>query len=299
MIKEDILKDPMGVARLFIEELLERSKQHERLFKIPKPEGLLRKDASGHFHTTPELFLQLSGRMHFTFPFEAFDLAAGQICLVPTGMPHDECIIKTTEPFLVSVISIFSQNLSVHIASGDADCHPRCITGDTILSSRSIRGFVSYLDDMVDIKHSRRKGREHCLAGMSELILGSLLEMLDEPVASDRSNLKITRCQRYIERDFSNPLLNVKFLAAKVQCAPDYLSHLFHKETGQNLNSLITLRRINHAYVLLQNSALNISEVALHCGFDDPGYFTRVFKKNSGVTPRQYRRRNATSRSYT
>lgn len=65
------------------------------------------------------------------------------------------------------------------------------------------------------------------------------------------------------------------------------------KEFGCTPNNYITEKRIDHAYKLLkENPELNISEIAYRCGFSDPKYFSRCFKKNIGRTPSEIREHN-------
>ena len=59
--------------------------------------------------------------------------------------------------------------------------------------------------------------------------------------------------------------------------------------TGCSPNKFIRVIRLNNARELLKNPAHSISTVAFNCGYNDPGYFTRVFKQEHGVTPQEWR----------
>lgn len=71
---------------------------------------------------------------------------------------------------------------------------------------------------------------------------------------------------------------------------PSYLSALFKKETGMTLTEYVQRKRINHAVFLLNTSNLQIQAVAQHCGISDVNYFTKMFKKYVGKTPKDYRK---------
>ena len=94
-------------------------------------------------------------------------------------------------------------------------------------------------------------------------------------------------------QDLPNPELSVRWLADAIRCSADYLSHLFRVETGQTLTGYINEERQFLARHLLRNTAKNVSEIARGCGYQDPSYFTRVFTRHQGQSPRSYRRARA------
>ena len=68
-----------------------------------------------------------------------------------------------------------------------------------------------------------------------------------------------------------------------------YLSTLFKKETGYSISEYINDIRVDRAQSLLVGSDLSIVEIARMCGFEDQSYFTKVFRKVAGITPKKYR----------
>ena len=72
--------------------------------------------------------------------------------------------------------------------------------------------------------------------------------------------------------------------------APAYLSDLFHKETGLTLSSYLLRRRLEAAKNMLRYSDQKIAEIAEILAFSNASHFHRAFKKETGQTPRQYRR---------
>lgn len=59
--------------------------------------------------------------------------------------------------------------------------------------------------------------------------------------------------------------------------------------TGCSPNKFIRIVRLNKAKELLLNPSLSIAAIALDCGYNDPGYFARVFKQEVGTTPQEWR----------
>lgn len=100
----------------------------------------------------------------------------------------------------------------------------------------------------------------------------------------------IEQTQSYIRMHLQEEL-KLEALAARAAISSDYLSRLFKKETGVGINDFILEERMHLAAELLKTDELAISRVAYECGYDNYSYFTKVFKKKYGETPREYRSR--------
>ena len=91
----------------------------------------------------------------------------------------------------------------------------------------------------------------------------------------------------YINLNFSKEL-SLPFIADIINVSPSHLSKKFKKETGFTVTEFINKKRIQEAKRLLQISDHSITDIAILIGFEDPGYFTSVFRKLVGITPREY-----------
>ena len=74
-------------------------------------------------------------------------------------------------------------------------------------------------------------------------------------------------------------------------CSESYLSRIFKRRTGVNINTYVNKIRVEQAKSNLLFSDDNIAEVASQVGFSDPNYFSRVFTRMMGISPTEYRRR--------
>ena len=83
--------------------------------------------------------------------------------------------------------------------------------------------------------------------------------------------------------------LSLHILAEKQNLSPGYLSTVFKKETGKTVTEFILSERMQLAMHLLGTTRLQIQTVALHCGIIDVQYFSKLFKKYVGKTPKEYR----------
>ena len=68
-----------------------------------------------------------------------------------------------------------------------------------------------------------------------------------------------------------------------------YFSKLFKNETGTNFIEYLTNLRISKAKDLLDENRLSVKEIGITVGYPDPNYFSRIFKKNVGQTPSEYK----------
>ncbi|MFP4978952.1 response regulator [Paenibacillus sp. CN-4] len=83
--------------------------------------------------------------------------------------------------------------------------------------------------------------------------------------------------------------LSVAKIAEQVYLTPNYISQIFKQGTGETISDYITKVRIEQAKELLQHSDLKVMEIAERVGYENPHYFSTVFKKNAGSHPLKYR----------
>ena len=99
---------------------------------------------------------------------------------------------------------------------------------------------------------------------------------------------------RYLERqDARATRTSVKFFADKVCLSPNYFGDLIKKETGKTAQEYIQDKIIALAKELLLGSEKTISEISYELGYQYSQHFNRIFKKNVGQTPNEYRKLQA------
>ena len=103
-----------------------------------------------------------------------------------------------------------------------------------------------------------------------------------------KNNEIIKKAIGYIYEHFNTPL-TLEETAASVHLHPSYFSSLFKQSTGSSFKEYLNMVRIEESKRLLSNTDYSIIDVAVAVGFEDQSYFSKVFKKYTGLTPKQYR----------
>lgn len=95
----------------------------------------------------------------------------------------------------------------------------------------------------------------------------------------------------YIDENYKDKIYldNMAYLC---NISPSYFSKIFKRETGENFSNYVNKVKVEHAKLILESSNDSINNISLDFGFDDCGYFIKVFKKICGETPASYRKFN-------
>ncbi len=120
-------------------------------------------------------------------------------------------------------------------------------------------------------------------------IMGSALDFRDNQATRQYAGL-IQQAKDYIEKHYTNPDLLLTEVAAQVNLSPSHFSVVFSRETIQTFKDYLTGVRMQKAKELLRTTALRSSDISYQVGYNDPHYFSFVFKKNTGFSPSEFRR---------
>lgn len=105
-------------------------------------------------------------------------------------------------------------------------------------------------------------------------------------------NSSIARARSYLARRFTDPNLMLQDVAKEVCMSGSRFSTVFAQETGFTFTEYLTALRLGKAKELLSATGMRSSQIAFAVGYNDPHYFSYMFKKNTGLTPGEYRKQN-------
>ena len=198
--------------------------------------------------------------------------------------------------------------------------HPELIRGSSLNSKMKDYSFFSY--DLHEALHLSEDEKEK-LGSIVKDIENELENNIDKhskTLIVSSIELLLNYCNRFYDRQFItrtennkdligrfDELLNqyihsdklstlglptVKYCAEQMHLSANYLSDLLKKETGKNTTEHIQYQVVELAKDKLLGSTAPVSEIAYDLGFEYPQYFSKLFKKNTGMSPAEYRNMN-------
>jgi two-component system response regulator YesN len=119
-------------------------------------------------------------------------------------------------------------------------------------------------------------------------ILISALTFRDAQAQPKHTRL-IQQAKDYMDQHYMEADLSLNDMAALINLSPSHFSTVFSQETEQTFRDYLTAIRIQKAKELLRTTDLKSSDVSCRVGYNDPHYFSFVFKKNTGYSPSEFR----------
>lgn len=134
------------------------------------------------------------------------------------------------------------------------------------------------------------------ISGYHQIISGVTLEMLgmvnsialNEYTGADETSRAIAKAKFRMRESIEKPI-EIDELLNEIPMSYSKFRQAFKKATGQSPNQYYLNIRLNKAKELLASTSLNINEIAFHTGFESIFYFSKLFKKKIGISPKDYR----------
>ena len=192
---------------------------------------------------------------------------------------------QSSERVLISMDREFVRSQTgVDVASHAFGSGARCCVANALL--KALGGAL-----LADLRLQRIPAPKY-LQSIAGVIAGALAahHYIDaKPVRSQGlSNRKLIAVLRYIEEHIAR-YIQVTELAAAAHMSPYHFARIFKMSLGFPPHFYITMRRVEHAKRLLDETDVSLVDVAAAVGFQTQGHFTTVFRRHAGTTPRHYR----------
>lgn len=133
-------------------------------------------------------------------------------------------------------------------------------------------------------------GRELRLQGLLIMFLSELIEEAGKNViiSSNYKELYIKKSLQFVETNYSSKI-SISEMAKSVGLNKNYFSTFFRENIGVTPQQYIIKYRINKACELMSNEGLTIGDISRSVGYDDTLGFSKIFKKEKGMSPKKYR----------
>ena len=166
-----------------------------------------------------------------------------------------------------------------------------CIMDDLRISTNNLRfaGFSSLITFWKEAIQSDTSMADLSSEGIllySFSVLGSSL--LYEKRQTWTASKTVSNIKKFVDDNLTNPKLCIEFIADSLSYNKKYISSSFKRELKINLSDYINTMRIHQACALMEQGFTSAKDISLLCGYQDPLYFSRVFKRKTGTSPREY-----------
>ncbi|MGW5055500.1 AraC family transcriptional regulator [Actinokineospora sp. NPDC004072] len=234
-----------------------------------------------HRHTFHEIVLVTSGRGAHVVDLARWELRPPHLCVIAPGQVHhwdarglDGHVVLFTDDFLLD--------------------HP----GDrAVLRALSARPWLDVPDDAPRLIEEMRAEYESRAEG-SDSVLRALLHVLVVRAARAARLAPPARAgsvaEEFARLRAGSQLWSVRAYAERIGVTPGHLTQAVKAATGRPASELVRETRVHEAKRLLARTDLTVRQVAARVGFGDPAYFCRFFRRETGLSPGDFRRGNGT-----
>lgn len=152
----------------------------------------------------------------------------------------------------------------------------------------------------IELEHAIDKHSKQLIVRNIELLLDYCMRFYERQfITRNQANKDIiVKFEQLLDEYFQNQtaltkgLPSVKYFADKVCLSSNYFGDLIKKETGKTAQEYIQHRIIELAKERILEGSQTVSQIAYELGFQYPQHFSRLFKKNVGCTPNEYKQQN-------
>jgi AraC family transcriptional regulator, transcriptional activator of pobA len=242
-------------------------------------------ELSPHRHTRlHQVLLVQSGGGTASLDGAATVLSAGSLVNVPPGHVHAFRFEQGTEGWVATLADELLDEIFARVGDVRADLGRSCV----LQADPSIH---QVMEQIWKEFSGRSKGRALVLRGLSTALLGWVARAVDADTPEQSHFAESNLVQRFrvlVEAHFLSHW-GVADYARELAVSPTHLSRLTRAATGDSALRLIEARTLREARRNLAYTNLSIATIAYALGYADPAYFTRVFTRDAGVSPRTFR----------
>lgn len=231
-----------------------------------------------------QILLVNAGGGTVTLDGKTHTLTKGSLVNVPPGHVHSFRFQKDTQGWVTTLADELMDELLVGVGTLRSELNQVCVLASD--------PFITQTVQQIWLEFSaQEKARALVLRGLSGVVLGWVARQLALPVSSDtklNENELVQRFKDLIEKHFTDHW-SVSQYAKELTISPTHLSRLTRAANGHSALRMIEARLMREARRNLAYTNLSISTIAYTLGYSDPAYFSRVFTRDAGISPKAFR----------
>lgn len=246
-----------------------------------------------HYHEFTELVIVYGGKgLHSVNGSSPVELERGNVFVIPQGAYHQYLndglsllnIIFETSLLPLPLLDVYAMPYFNAVFKGDAKN-----IGIFKIEEDELEEVLSHVGKLEAELKDCPPGCQFMATALFMQIIMSLARFIGGKLENRRSlNIGISRAIEYLHKHFKEKV-SMEKLAENTGMSTRTLHRHFKRINGSSPKEYLIKLRLNHACDLLNNSQLGIEEIAETSGFEDNNYFSRQFRKSTGLSPREFR----------
>lgn len=235
-----------------------------------------------HTHNHTELFFIVSGKGQFLIEDQIFPVDVNNLVIINPNVTHTEDSLNA-QPLEYIVLGVDGIELATSENSNGQFC---------ILDHFESVEISSCLRNILREMEQKNTGYEDICQAYMEILIIRLMRSTSLAVPAEPQSISTNRqcaaIRRYIDLHFKEAL-TLEQLAEEGHMNKYYLSHAFKREYGVSPINYMISRRIEESKYLLTETDLSMSQISQLLGFSSLSYFSQVFRRTQGTSPKEYR----------
>lgn len=204
----------------------------------------------------------------------------------PIQKSFEEYNAEILDTTLTSIIDLFREHPHKYLQALDAACNILYLSLSLLPKGEEVISKLYQEEENGYLSIYEQTSLDEVLNWMMTLKKGLCTEL--ENLHKNHKNRIVANVKKYIEEHITEKL-SLAEVASVFNISPNYLSLLFKKNSEQGFSDYIAQRKIAYAKTLLNEGQLKVYEIADQLGFESAFYFSKVFKKIEGCSPRDYK----------
>ena len=229
--------------------------------------GMPSKKSERHLHNVWEAILRLSGESLFRVGEVSHHVTPGDITIIPPNTYHEDCSDEAYQDIWVQVDTMeFREAMVIK-------------DYDESVAQLMLHLYRVYL------------GKEANYQEICNCLWHTICQYLKKNMEVDYKYHFVRELKEILDANITNCDFNISAVIRSMGYQPDYVRKCFWEEVGMTPARYLMSLKMNQAREILTiENSVSVEETAFRCGFRDNFYFSRVFKKYTGMSPLQYKR---------